>query len=783
MKHKPLTRILSLLLVVATLAGLLAVPASAASLNDSGSVTIQQAGFGSYLSKSTGGSIGGGYWQYTSNDGLTGTAYCVNWGLKGVSPSKSLTIQEYNRNPQTMGAFANGYPNRTLAQFKELHADDVRGIASLTEDEYKYATQLAVWASCGQLAVSGTSFTAGRASLVEPTADAQKIRVYDSVKIMLKYSAHWTKNLHTGLSIRAEEDRDVRGVEVLNEYGLEGAAADNEDGIKKETIGGKEYYTRVMYVSSATSTWIDGRTTKVYSTDAPQGTIFTAENGSPLETVPENGTTCYKVDTSKQRSTNLNSNGTEYYGAFKVCIPVDNVPDEGSFTIRAKGGVAQFNLFLAYNPSATEQSYIISDPGYVDLEAQAPFKWSGSDIPENATLQIVKTGAGGAPLEGAEFVLTGSGGTTVSGTSDRNGQVTWTDLPADEKFTLTEDSAPEGYQIIAPMNITLEPGRTTYVTVPNDTEKGFTVKKIDAQNRASLQGAVFVFEQIDGSYKTTGTTGFDGTISFQGDELPYGSYRVWEQSSPAGYLKDTRVETVEWTGEKDVLLTFENVRDISLTILKVNELGSSLEGAVFDVYADGKFITSVETNSSGEARVTGIQKEAYIEVVEKTAPAGHVLDRTSHGIHIDPYDPAIEDDPVLTVVNLSKPSLRIIKYDRLSKEKLPNVTFEIYKDAELFDTVTTPESGEIDLYDLEPGTYLVREVSTDSSHIVDTTPQQIELKAGQTATQELVFFNDKLPGMHLIKVDSADLSKPIANAKFKFTAVDGSWGPVECQRQ
>ena len=365
MKHKPFTRILSLLLVVATLAGLMAVPASAASLNDSGSVTIQQAGFGSYLSKSTGGSIGGGYWKYTSNDGLTGTAYCVNWGLKGVSPSKSLTIQEYNRNPQTMGAFANGYPNRTLAQFKELHADDVRGIASLTEDEYKYATQLAVWASCGQLAVFGTSFTAGRASLVEPTADAQKIRVYDSVKAILRLAAGWTKNLHTGLSIRAEEDRDVRGVDVLNEYGLEGAAADNEDGIKKETIGGKEYYTRVMYVSSATSTWIDGRTTKVYSTDAPQGTIFTAENGSPLETVPENGTTCYKVDTSRQRSTNLNSNGTEYYGAFKVCIPVDNVPDEGSFTIRAKGGVAQFNLFLAYNPSATEQSYIISDVRFV----------------------------------------------------------------------------------------------------------------------------------------------------------------------------------------------------------------------------------------------------------------------------------------------------------------------------------------------------------------------------------------------------------------------------------
>ena len=122
-------------------------------LSGSGTVTIQQAGYGKYLGTTKGSSIGGGYWKYTSNDGLTGTAYCVNHGLKGVSPSKALTVQPYNRNPQTMGVFASGYPNRTLEQFKELHQDDVRGVNALTEDEYKYATQLAIWASCGQLAI------------------------------------------------------------------------------------------------------------------------------------------------------------------------------------------------------------------------------------------------------------------------------------------------------------------------------------------------------------------------------------------------------------------------------------------------------------------------------------------------------------------------------------------------------------------------------------------------------------------------------------------------------
>ena len=775
MKHKHFNRLLSMLLVVATLFGLMAVPASAASLGDSGTVTIQQAGYGNYLSKKNGGTIGGGYWKYTSNNGVTGTAYCVNHGLKGVSPSKALTVQEYNREPKTMGAFANGYPNRTLEQFKELHANDVRGIASLTEDEYKYATQMAVWATCGQLSVPGTSFTAGRDVLTEPTSDAQKIRVFDSIKAILRLANGWTQHLHTGLSLRAEENRDVRGVEVVNEFGLEGAAEDGTDGIKLERINGREYYTRVVYVSSATSTWIDDYKTKVYSTDAPQGTIFVAENNSPLETVQENGATCYKVDTSKNRTTTLNSNGGEYYGAFKVCIPVDTAAAEGSFTIKAAGGVAQFNLYLAYNPSASEQSYIISDPGYTNLDAQIPFKWSGTEEPDTASLQVIKAGAGGAPLEGAEFTLTGDRGTSVSGATDRNGQIVWRDLPADEKFTLTETAAPEGYQIVAPMNVTLTAGRTEYVTITDDVERGFTIKKVDAQNKGSLQGAVFRFEQIDGSYMTTGITGFDGTISFEGDELPYGSYRVTEQTPPDGYVKSTRVETVEWDGTKDVLITWENVRDISLTIIKVDEqTGVSLPNASFDVFADGKLITSVTTNDDGEARVTGIQKEAYIEIVETAAPAGYVLDKTPHGIHIDPYDPATEDDPVLTVTNRARPALRILKYDLTSNSPMPDVTFEVWHDGDLFGEYTTNASGEIFLYDLDPGTYLVKEIATDDAHVVNSTPQQIELKAGDTQTRELVFFNSLKPGIHLIKVDSITM-KSLPNVRFEFKLVGGSY--------
>ena len=262
MTHKSISRAISMLLAIAMLFSLFALSADAASLSNSRTVTVTANGRGEYLSKSSGGTIGGGYWSYTSNDGLTGSAYCVNWGLSGVSPTKALTIQDYSRDPHTMGAFANGYPNRTLEQFKELHPD-VRGIANLTEDEYKYATQVAVWVTCGQLSFPGTSYTAGRASVVEPTSDAQKIRIFDSILAILQATAGWTHAPTAGMSLRAEEDKDIRGVEVVSELGLESAAADGLEGIKKETINGTEYYTRVLYISSATSTYIDDYKTKI----------------------------------------------------------------------------------------------------------------------------------------------------------------------------------------------------------------------------------------------------------------------------------------------------------------------------------------------------------------------------------------------------------------------------------------------------------------------------------------------------------------------------------------
>ena len=133
----------------------------------------------------------------------------------------------------------------------------------------------------------------------------------------------------------------------------------------------------------------------------------------------------------------------------------------------------------------------------------------------------------------------------------------------------------------------------------------------------------------------------------------------------------------------------------------------------------------------------------------------------------------------VTMTNKELPGLRITKYERGTMTLMPNVSFEIFRDAESLGIFQTDEFGQILLTDCKPGTYRAEERDTGGdSHVLDTTPQEVELKAGD-GIKDLVFFNDRLPGIHLIKVDSSDLSKPIANAKFRFEAVDGSFGPEE----
>ena len=304
-------------------------------------------------------------------------------------------------------------------------------------------------------------------------------------------------------------------------------------------------------------------------------------------------------------------------------------------------------------------------------------------------------------------------------------------------------------------------------------ETGLRIVKYQAGTTIPLSGALF--EVITPSGDTLGTfvTNYNGEIN-----IPLtitGNYTVIEREAPEFFLlgKDTTQNVTVKYGEV-AEVAFENEPYGNLRVEKYSNTGMKLPGAVVTIkHIESGVTYTGETNFNGCAIFEEIKPGAY-EIVEQTAPVGWLKDDTVHTTSV-----AAGDTTVFSLINEELPGLRIIKYDRKNMVAMPDVTFEVFKDTVSLGKFRTDEFGEILLTDLEPGTYLAYEVDTgDDGYILDTTPQQVELTAGD-GIRELLFFNDVKPGLRLVKVDSNDPSKVIPNAIFEIKSVAGDYGPEE----
>lgn len=221
-------------------------------------------------------------------------------------------------------------------------------------------------------------------------------------------------------------------------------------------------------------------------------------------------------------------------------------------------------------------------------------------------------------------------------------------------------------------------------------------------------------------------------------------------------------------------VTFFNDPYGALRVEKISNTGEKLPGALITIehIESGQTYTE-ETTSAGVAVFDQIKPGAY-RVQEKSAPKGWQLNDTVYTVTVTAGETA-----EIPIVNDELPGLRIVKYDRKNMTVMPNVTFEVFRDTVSLGDFQTNELGEILLTDLAPGTYKAVEKDTgNEGYILCTTPQEVELKAGE-GIRELVFFNDMKPGLRLVKIDAADPSKVIPNAVFEIKSVAGDYGPQE----
>lgn len=308
---------------------------------------------------------------------------------------------------------------------------------------------------------------------------------------------------------------------------------------------------------------------------------------------------------------------------------------------------------------------------------------------------------------------------------------------------------------------------------PEVPDTGLKIIKLEKGTDTPLGGAVFEVVGPDGATVGTFATGSDGTVT-----IPLtlaGNYTVYERVAPLDHLlSDNPAQNIKVEYGKVAELTCWNEPYGTLRIEKLSNTGAHLPGAMVQIkHIESGVTYTAETNFAGYAIFDNIKPGAY-EIKEITAPSGWLKDDATYTASV-----ATGETTTFSLVNKELPGLRIIKYDRKNMVAMANVTFEIFRDSVSLGKFKTDEFGEILLTDAAPGTYRAVEVDTGSDgHILDTTPQEVELSAGD-GIKELLFFNDVKPGMRLIKVDSTDPSKVIPNAVFEIKSVAGDYGPKE----
>lgn len=308
---------------------------------------------------------------------------------------------------------------------------------------------------------------------------------------------------------------------------------------------------------------------------------------------------------------------------------------------------------------------------------------------------------------------------------------------------------------------------------PEVPDTGLKLIKLEKGTDTPLSGAIFEVVDPDGATVGTFATGSDGTVT-----IPLtlaGNYTVYERVAPLDHLlSDTPAQNIKVEYGKVAELTCWNEPYGTLRIEKLSDTGAHLPGAMVQIkHIESGVTYTAETNFAGYAIFDNIKPGAY-EIKEITAPSGWLKDDTTYTASV-----ATGETTTFSLVNKELPGLRIIKYDRKNMVAMANVTFEVFRDSVSLGKFRTDEFGEILLTDAAPGTYRAVEVDTGSDgHILDTTPQEVELSAGD-GIKELLFFNDVKPGMRLVKVDSTDPSRVIPNAVFEIRSVAGDYGPKE----
>lgn len=401
-------------------------------------------------------------------------------------------------------------------------------------------------------------------------------------------------------------------------------------------------------------------------------------------------------------------------------------------------------------------------------------------------------------LEGAVFDVRYADGTVVGDsngvfTTGADGTILITGLEANKAIVVTETKAPDGFAIdTTPQTITTQAGKVVQLTFANAPYGKIIIEKRDSKTNELLPGAEFRVTTAAGcevgqngvigdtNLTSNGifTTGADGKITIT--NVRPGNYVITEIKAPDGYLIDDPTRTITVTSGDTQTIVFKDTKPGGLIIEKRDSVTKEpLAGATFKVTtSDGRFVaqdggaTSTNglytTDANGQIHIVDLDPDTYV-VTEVTAPDGYLMDAPSQTVKIEK-----NDTQTLTFYDTPLGGLTIVKVDSESGKRLEGAKIEVAKmNGEIVGTYVTDKLGVIQLPDLDDGWYQLTEIKAPKGYLLDSTPQKVEVKKGETKTFE--FENTASASMLIHKIDSMT-RKGIQGVKF--VVYDSSMTPI-----